>query len=62
MFISLSIAGHVGVIGCYSKLERETWASAQSKCAGLGGHVVAIESPEENIIMSGNWLIIDQWP
>ena len=51
---SPSTAGQAGGIGCYSNPGRGTWESARSECAGLGGHMVAVESQEENIALSGN--------
>ena len=48
---------HIGAYGCYNNLGLGTWTSAQSECAGVGGHILALELLEEFDAINGNSLI-----
>ena len=47
------LVGSTGVIGCYIDFGPGTWSSARSICAGLGGHMLALESRQEVDAISG---------
>ena len=56
--LSFSIANRAGVIGCYINLGLGMWINVPPRCAELGGYTLAIQSEEENVAISGNWLTI----
>ena len=69
-FISVECDAVLGT-SCYIVEEQVlTWEAASARCVELGGHMVIIESEDENQVITGliqgnkrqpGWLVIDRW-